>query len=89
MAEFRCYRLLHAGEGPRADHVDVMCTNNRAEAAEEAADYFDMCEQMKERCGHDAFDGGTHHIEVVSDDGQSTKHEVVCEVKRVYTAILR
>lgn len=87
--EWRCYKLLHAGEGPRGDHVDVVCSNNRAEAAEEAAQYFDDQEQLKERCGNDEFDGGWQYIDVVGQDGYSTRHEVLCEVKRIYTAVIR
>lgn len=87
--EWRCYKLLHGGEGPRGDHVDIMGTRDRGTASEEAAEYFDDCEQRKERAGNDLFDGGWNYIEVVGEDGRATKHEVVCEVKRVYTAVIR
>jgi hypothetical protein len=87
--EWRCYELLHGGEGPRGDHVDVVCSDNRAEAAEEAAQHFDDCEQRAAGDGNDEFDGSWQYIEVVGQDGRSTKHEVVCEVKRVYTDVIR
>ena len=84
--EFECWELLHGGECPRGQQVTVFVGNNRCDAAEEAAEYFDDLERHKERCGNDRFDGSVQYIEVVSKDGKSSKHEVVCEVKRVYTA---
>lgn len=86
--EWRCYRLLHAGEGPRGKHVDISCSD-RAEAAEKAAKYFDDVEQLAEDFGNDEFHGCYQCIEVVCEDGCSTLHKVVCEVKRVYTAVMR
>jgi hypothetical protein len=87
--EFECYDLLHGGEGPRGDKVTVFVGNNRSDAAEEAATYFDDVEQRKERCGNDCFDGAVRYIEVVGPDGRSTKHEVSCEVTRSYTDVIR
>ena len=87
--EWKCYELLHGGEGPRGDDVLVFCSHDRGEAAEQAAEYFDDQWQHKERCGNDCLDGTTHHSEVVGPDGRSTTHEVICEVKRSYTAVIR
>jgi hypothetical protein len=86
--EFKCYDLLHGGEGPRGDSTTVCTSPNRSDAAEEAANYFDDLEQHKERCGHDPFDGAVRYIEVVGPDGKSTKHSVFCEVLRKYMDVL-
>jgi hypothetical protein len=87
--EFRCYELLHGGEGSRGECVEINGNRGgRVTVAELAAKYFDDCtETCVDNLGF--FDGATQGIEVVGPDGKSTRHEVVCEVKRVYTAVVR
>jgi hypothetical protein len=88
--KWRCYQLLHAGEGPRGDYVDVEPFDyDRDEAAEEAAELFDNQDIAKQCGGNDMCHGSVHYIEVVCDEGRSTKHEVLCEVKRHYTCVVR
>ena len=89
MMEWNCWQLLHGGEGPRGEQVTVFCSASAHEAAEQAAEYFDDQEQRELRCGNDGFDGAVQHVEVEGDGQPTTRHEVVCEVKRVYTSVVR
>jgi hypothetical protein len=87
--EWQCWQLRHCGEGPRGEMVTVFCENSPAAAAEQAAEYFDDCEQRATGYDDQAFDGNVHHIEVVGCDFKATRHEVVCEVMRRYKAVVR
>jgi hypothetical protein len=87
--EWRCWKLLHAGEGPRGEDVTVFCAADPREAAEQAAEYFDDQEQRKQCGGNDMFDGDVQYIEVEGEGFKTTRHEVECEVKRVYTSVVR
>lgn len=86
--EWQCWDILHAGEGERGESVVVM-GGDASSAAEEAAEYFDDLEQARERISDEAFDGGTHYVEVVDHSGLSVKHEVVCSVVRHYQSVIR
>lgn len=88
--KWRCYELLHGGEGPRGDFFDVEPFDyDRDEAAEEAAELFDDREIKKQCGGNDMCHGTVQFIEVVDEEGLSTKHEVRCEVKRHYMCRVR
>ena len=82
--EWKCYELLHAGEGPRGRSVDVMLPHYAAprEAAEEAADYFEDLDMIESGYGATEADGTDRYIEV---EGAGS-FMVVCEVVRKYHA---
>lgn len=87
--EWRCWDLLNDGAGPRGKKVEVFGVGNQSDAAEQAAEYFDDIKQKRERYEDSMFDGAVRYIEVEGDGFKPSRHEVVCEVQRHYTAVVK
>lgn len=86
--DYKCYEIMHAGEGPRGTSVVILAAPGRdpAEIAKEAGEYFDDVELR--RTGWDPADleDAERYIEVTAGSASFGIHRVSFELVRKYQA---